>query len=171
MAVRKKAAKKRAKRKPRKVGQGVGGGRPLQYQADKYPEMAMRHCLLGATDTQLADLFQITVKCIDKWKVKYPKFLEALRNGRENADAHVASSMYHRSLGYSCKEDKVFCNQGEVTIVPTIKNYPPDTPAAIFWLKNRHRDKWRDRQDIEVDTSESLKEAMTLARQRALEKG
>ncbi len=34
-------------------------------------------------------------------------------------------------------------------MVPTIKHYPPDTTACIFWLKNRQRDKWRDRLDHE----------------------
>ena len=33
-------------------------------------------------------------------------------------------------------------------IIPTRKHHPPDTTAAIFWLKNRRRDDWRDRHDI-----------------------
>jgi hypothetical protein len=37
-------------------------------------------------------------------------------------------------------------NQGsEVQEVPYVERYPPDTTAAIFWLKNRQREKWRDR--------------------------
>ncbi|EFB1429709.1 terminase, partial [Escherichia coli] len=30
------------------------------------------------------------------------------------------------------------------------KYYPPDTTAAIFWLKNRQKDKWRDKVDHEL---------------------
>jgi len=33
-------------------------------------------------------------------------------------------------------------------VVPTTKHYPPDATSAIFWLKNRQRDKWRDKQDV-----------------------
>ena len=39
--------------------------------------------------------------------------------------------------------------QGQVTLTPIIKHYPPDTTAAIFWLKNRKTDQWRDKQDVE----------------------
>ena len=58
-----KAKKKIAKRSARKksVGQGKGGGRPTGYQPGKYPEMAKQHCLLGAIDTELANLFGSSV--------------------------------------------------------------------------------------------------------------
>jgi len=123
-------------------------GRPTKYQPDKYPEMAMRHCLLGATSDQLSDLFEVSPSTIDGWMVKYPKFLCAIREGRENADAHVANSLYHRALGYSHPEEKIFCNNGELVRTETTKHYPPDTAAAFIWLKNRHPDLWRDRKEI-----------------------
>lgn len=46
-----------------------------------------------------------------------------------------------------------FSNQPEKTstIVPTIKHYPPDTVAGIFWLKNRQPDKWREKQEIAIE--------------------
>jgi hypothetical protein len=31
-----------------------------------------------------------------------------------------------------------------------VKHYPPDPTAAIFWLKNRQKDKWRDKREEEV---------------------
>ena len=30
-----------------------------------------------------------------------------------------------------------------------IEHYPPDTTAAIFWLKNRQPGKWRDKKEVE----------------------
>jgi hypothetical protein len=50
-------------------------------------------------------------------------------------------------MGYSAPEDKIFNNDGKPLIVPTVKNYPPDTTAVIFWLKNRRPDEWRDKID------------------------
>ena len=32
---------------------------------------------------------------------------------------------------------------------PYVEHYPPDTGAAMAWLKNRQKGKWRDKQDIE----------------------
>ena len=31
-----------------------------------------------------------------------------------------------------------------------IEHYPPDTTAALFWLKNRRPDRWRDVQRIDA---------------------
>ena len=38
---------------------------------------------------------------------------------------------------------------GTEHIVPYTERYPPDTTAAIFWLKNRRPDLWRDKHRIE----------------------
>ena len=34
---------------------------------------------------------------------------------------------------------------------------PPDTTAAIFWLKNRRPDRWRDKQDIKLSGGVDIK--------------
>jgi len=34
---------------------------------------------------------------------------------------------------------------GEIVQTPIRKYYPPDTTAAIFWLKNRRKETWRDK--------------------------
>jgi hypothetical protein len=31
------------------------------------------------------------------------------------------------------------------------KHYPPDTTAAIFWLKNRRPSEWRDKVDMNAN--------------------
>ncbi|GAB7207355.1 hypothetical protein OS21_38510 [Dickeya oryzae] len=51
-------------------------------------------------------------------------------------------------MGYEHEEDDIKAVNGEIVITPTIKRYPPDTTAAIFWLKNRQPKIWRDKQDI-----------------------
>jgi hypothetical protein len=35
--------------------------------------------------------------------------------------------------------------EGEIITTKLTKHYPPDTTAAIFWLKNRQPGKWRDK--------------------------
>ena len=37
------------------------------------------------------------------------------------------------------------------------KFIPPDTTAAIFWLKNRRPHEWRDKQDINIDGDMALR--------------
>lgn len=125
------------------------GGRPTDYR-EEYNDLAYKYCLLGATDDDLAKFFDVTDTTVNNWKKQYPKFLASIKSGREEADANVANRLYSRAMGYEHKDVYVTQYQGEPVIVPVTKHYPPDTAAAIFWLKNRQRAKWRDKQDHEI---------------------
>ena len=54
-------------------------------------------------------------------------------------------------MGYEHQEDDIKVVDKQIVITPTIKHYPPDTTAGIFWLKNRQRDKWRDKQEHGIE--------------------
>lgn len=122
--------------------------RPTKYK-EEYAKQAYKLCLLGATDEDLANFFEVDKATINRWKHDNPKFYDSLKRGKKIADANVADRLYQRAIGYQHKEDKIFNNNGEPLIVPTIKYYPPDTTAAIFWLKNRQKDRWRDKQELD----------------------
>ncbi len=130
-------------------------GRPTLYQSS-YNRQAFKLCLLGATDSDLASFFDVSDATIDNWKATYPRFLGSIKRGKQQADAQVAKSLYHRALGYSHDAVKIITvangnNQGSsVESVPYIEHYPPDTTAAIFWLKNRRPEQWRERSQIDV---------------------
>ena len=125
------------------------GGRPTKYEP-KYAEQARKLCMLGATDEELADFFEVAVSTIYEWKLKFPKFSEAIKKGKSIADAEVASKLYHRATGYEHEDVDIKMFEGEIIKTPLVKHYPPDTTAAIFWLKNRQPAKWRDKQDIDL---------------------
>jgi len=114
--------------------------------------------MLGATDTELADFFGVTEQTLNNWKKSKDGFFEALKAGKSMADAQVASRLYERATGYSHAEDKVFVNNGEVIVVPTTRHYPPDSTAAIFWLKNRQPARWRDKHELGHDVVGTLEE-------------
>jgi hypothetical protein len=124
-------------------------GRPSSFR-EEYSEQAFKLCLLGATDKQLADFFEVSEQTLNAWKKARPEFLESLKRGKDQADATVAQSLYRRALGYSHDAVKIFNDQGKPLVVPHTEHYPPDTTACIFWLKNRQKDKWSDKQDHEV---------------------
>jgi len=125
-------------------------GRPTNYKKE-YDEQAYKLCLLGATDKEMADFFGVSEVTFNAWKKKHPEFLKSLKEGKSVADANVAKSLYLRALGYYHPEDKIFNDNGEPLIVPTVKHYPPDPTAAIFWLKNRKPAEWRDKRDVQVE--------------------
>lgn len=104
----------------------------------------------GWTDADMADFFGVTERTWNNWKVAHDTFFQSLKEWRAEADERVERSLYERATGYSHPEDKIFNDGGEPLVVPTRKHYPPDTTAAIFWLKNRQPEKWRDKTEIEA---------------------
>jgi hypothetical protein len=82
-------------------------------------------------------------------KKKYIEFSEALKNGKGLADANVANRLYCRAMGYEHDDVDIRVVGGEIVQTHIRKYYPPDTGAAIFWLKNRQKAKWRDKIDHE----------------------
>jgi len=127
----------------------VGIGRPTKYK-EEYNELSRKYCLLGATDQDLADNFDVDKATIENWKIEYPSFFDSIKEGKQKADANVADRLYNRALGYEHPEDQIFIYQGEPIIVPTTKHYPPDATSAIFWLKNRKPKEWRDKQELDL---------------------
>ncbi len=132
-------------------------GRPSAYQPE-YATQAEKLCKLGAIDKELANFFGVSEQTLNAWKTQFPDFLEALKAGKEQADAGVAEKLYQRAMGYSHPDTHISNYQGEITETPIIKHYPPDTTAAIFWLKNRRPEQWRDKTEREITIKRSAEE-------------
>lgn len=118
-------------------------GRPTSYKP-VFAEQAEKLCKLGATDIELADFFEVSDRTIYRWQVQFPEFCQALKAGKETSDERVERSLYHKAVGYTFDSEKVFQFQGEIVRTKTREHVPPDTTAAIFWLKNRRPEEWRD---------------------------
>ena len=125
------------------------GGRPTKYK-DSYVEQVFKLCLLGATDVEIANFFEVDERTVNNWKISYPEFFQSIKDGREKADAEIANSLYNRAKGYQIDTVKVFQYQGDPVVVPFTEHIAPDTGAAMAWLKNRQPSKWRDKQDIDM---------------------
>jgi hypothetical protein len=141
--VRKKPAGKKTVRKP--------VGRPTRYKQE-FAAQALKLTILGATDRDMADFFDVDERTINRWKKSHQEFCQSIKKGKLEADANVASSLYKKAIGFKHKDSKIFLNEGKAVIVPTEKQYPPDATAAIFWLKNRQPEKWRDTKNIDHTT-------------------
>ena len=123
-------------------------GRPTKYKPE-YKEQVYKLCLLGATDADIANFFDISEATLNNWKIEHPDFLESIKNGKVHADATVAESLYKRANGYEHEDVDIKMYEGEIIKTKLIKHYPPDTTAGIFWLKNRRPKDWRDKQEVE----------------------
>jgi hypothetical protein len=126
-----------------------GGGRLSLYKPE-YAELARKLALLGATDEELAGVIGVGVTTIHAWKHEHVEFAESQKEGKMAADGNVANRLYQRAMGYEHPEVDIRVVAGEIIQTPIIKIYPPDPTAAIFWLKNRQKAKWRDKIDAEI---------------------
>ena len=111
----------------------------------------------GLTDEQIAGNAGINPATLYVWKQKYPEISEALKRGKEIVDRQVENALLKRALGY--RYDEVTLENGVETKRVT-KEVAPDVTAQIFWLKNRKREAWADRQNIEISQpiDDSIKE-------------
>jgi len=144
-------------------------GRPSLYKKE-YNEQVFKLCLLCATDNEIANFFNVEPSTINNWKKDYPEFLESIKEGKIQADANVAKSLYRKAVGYEIEEEEAkVVSQGngqgsKIEIVKVKKYYAPDTAALSIWLKNRRgkiKDvddsgqetgghKWADKQEIDL---------------------
>lgn len=133
-------------------------GRKSLYR-EEYANQALKLSLLGSTDKDMADFFGVSEQTLNSWKKKQPEFLESLKKGKAIADSNVASKLYNRAIGYDfdekCYEIQKPANKDDAsTLVETKrikKHMPSDTTAAIFWLKNRQPQLWRDRKELDAN--------------------
>lgn len=122
--------------------------RPEKWK-DEYLKIAEGACKLGATDQELADMLGVCVRTISYWRNSKPEFAEALKSGKAESDERVERSLYARANGYEHDEVDIRVVAGEVVQTPIRRYYPPDTAAAIFWLKNRRPEQWREKVELE----------------------
>ncbi len=127
---------------------GNNMARPTKYD-QAYAEQARKLCLLGHTDEELAAFFEVAVSTIYEWKNNHPEFSEAIKKGKEFADADVVTNLYNRAMGYTTTERRDEKTAEGFKEIVAEKHIPGDTTAMIFWLKNRQRSKWRDKQEVE----------------------
>lgn len=122
--------------------------RPSKFRPE-FVKVAQKMCELGATDIEIADALDIEVRTLYRWKAENEPFCQALKAGKSIADERVERSLFARANGYEHAEVHISNYQGVITQTPIRKIYPPDTAAAIFWLKNRKPAEWREKQEIE----------------------
>jgi energy-coupling factor transporter ATP-binding protein EcfA2 len=130
-------------------------GRPSKYK----PELLEKIKTLygqGKTDEQVAALVGVTTKTLYNWRERFAEFLLAVNEQKQLVDDMVEATLLRRALGYTVPEEHVFCFKGEIITHQGQKHYPPDPFAAMFWLKNRRPDKWREKVVVEDATTKQL---------------
>ena len=128
---------------------------PSAYNEQYHKDWAWSLSLKGATDDEMAEAFGISVRTLHRWKKQYPELKEAIDHGKSVADAKVKRSLYERAVGYDAKDVKQVISTDKATgrqVVEktevTTKHIAPDTMAIMYWLNNRSKGEFSQRQEI-----------------------
>ncbi|MGO1069308.1 hypothetical protein [Lysobacter sp. CA199] len=138
-------------------------GRPTAFKSE-FTAQATKLAAIGATDAEIADFFEVSVRTLYRWAQGDDEFRHALKLGKEPADDRVERALFERARGYAYTEQQAikvkrvrYGKTGKrtseiesVEVVEVRRQAPPDTVACIFWLKNRRRKDWRDKFDHAV---------------------
>ena len=87
------------------------GGRPPKYEKSM-AKQAAKLCLLGATDADLADFFEVSVRTIERWQSQHAEFCRAVKVAKEEANDRVERSLYQKAVGFQREAVKIFMPAG-----------------------------------------------------------
>lgn len=147
-------------------------GRPSNYDP-KFVLVVKAMAYTGATNQQIAEFLNISIRTFERWKRKYPEFKKALE-ARKYGNAEVILALFERAIGGEYNEitkeihlEELVDRQGNVLKVMkrvtkerhrNIKILP-DIRAIEIWLNNRDRGNW-NYQDEHPDSSDHVKQLM-----------
>lgn len=114
----------------------------------EYIEEARKLRLLGCTEKEIAEQFDISQRTLANWKEKYSEFNEVIVNYKRIASSNVVNALYKRAIGYDYEEEqaikiKIDRDMEEVQIVKVKRHAPPDIMACMYYLNNRESAHWR----------------------------
>lgn len=106
----------------------------------------------GLTDEQIARNIGIKRPTLYDWCNKYSDIYDALKRGKAPVDFQVENALLKSAIGFSVtlkKPVKVRDSNGAEHIEYADEEVfiQPNTAAQIFWLKNRKKDRWKDKPD------------------------
>lgn len=113
----------------------------------------------GLTDEDICHNLGISVPTLRKYKDEHLSLFSALKIGKEVTDITVVNALYKRTQGFRYDEVTTermpIYDDGNITgyeMVETkrvTKEVLPDPTSMIFWLKNRCKEQWRDKREVE----------------------
>jgi len=136
-------------------------GRPTKLSPamiEKYVELASQ----GATEQEIADKLGVCRDTIYQWARDSETFSYARKEARDSANDHVEAALFKMATGLKHRvvkpmEVKDGDGVSHIELVEYEERLPPNPTSMIFWLKNRRPDRWRDKQELEVDSTVEIK--------------
>ena len=113
----------------------------------------------GLTNEDICKNLGINVATLYRYKQLHSELCDALKNGKEIVDITVENALYKRTQGFRydevTTESMPIYEDGNITgyemreTKRVTKEVLPDPTSMIFWLKNRRKEQWRDKHEVE----------------------
>ena len=140
---------------------------PCRYNPAYHDDWAWSLAIKGATNDEIAEAFGITVRTFIRWKKQFPSLDEAVTHGKDIADAKVERSLYQRATGYAVTDTEKIIelnpadgSQKPIRVRNIEKHIAPDTMAIMYWLNNRQRIHWSQRQEVALSAGDDTEDVL-----------
>jgi hypothetical protein len=131
----------------------------------EYAGMIYGIMLLGATERDVARIFDVSQGTVQRWKKDHADFSREMERGGDLADAEVAKALHRKAVGFTRTHQEVVRSyKGTSETVEVEKYYPPDTTAIKFYLTNRQKDKWTETTKTEKTTNINVNRGLDLSK-------
>lgn len=95
----------------------------------------------GVGENEICRRLGISPRSCRRYRKEHPEFAALFAEIRAEREAQacekVEAALLRRATGYDVEGEK-------------IRHIPPDVRAAVFWLKNRRPELWKDRREVSV---------------------
>src|SRR6516225_5724320 len=125
-----------------------------KYDPETCPRQAKFLAARGATQSEIADCLGISLAQFKRWLTQYPELYEAVQAGNDTFTPRVERALAERAIGYeyTWEEEEINPVTGQKQLVRKHKYFLPEVSAIKYHLNNRAKDRWRNVQNVEVET-------------------
>lgn len=137
-----------------------------KYNPEYHDDWAWSLAIKGATNKEMAEAFGISLRTVIRWMNEHESFADAVERGKNIADAKVERSLYQRAIGFEITDTEKTVdmdkdgNPKPVRIKNTTRKIVPDTMAIMYWLNNRKRGQWSQRQEVALSASDNSEDVL-----------
>lgn len=142
-------------------------GRPSVFNVERDPPLVRKMLGLGKTMAEVSAALQVSRSTLDEWSNKHPEISDAISQGRADADDRVERALFDRAVGYEHPETKLLVTSGGHGVGSSVERHEvtvavaPDPTCIKFWLTNRRRHLWSDKQKLEHSGTLTLEQMLT----------
>lgn len=128
--------------------------RKTKYDTNVKPYLTYISALArrGLSEEEIAGQVKVSYSTFRKYKSENEELREALAENKIIADCEIENALYQKAKGYTYTAvEKTIVNEHVTEQKEKTVHVPGDVSAQKFWLENRQKEHWQNRQKIEAD--------------------